>query len=93
MKCLLCGTERDDSYFLLQNKMCYKCVFKIKTKEPEKKEKQEPPKCAVCKKPLPPNRRIYCSKNCSDIHKMNKMKKYWTRTIKLETTPRNQFRF
>ncbi len=93
MKCLLCGKEECNSYFLLQNKMCYKCAFNVKTSDQEKKKEEEPQTCFVCEKPLPPSRRIYCSKNCSDIHKMNKMKKYWTRTIKIETTPRNQFRF
>lgn len=91
MKCILCGKEECNSYFLLQNKMCYKCAFKIKSSDKEKDEK--PPKCAVCDEPISGSRRIYCSKNCSDIHKMRKMKNYWTRTIKIDTTPRNQFRF
>lgn len=92
MKCLLCESDgKDDDYFLLKNKICYKCAFQQKTHSIEKPKKRE--NCVICDQELTGERRVYCSTECSNIQKTRKTKAHWTRTIKIYCPPRNQFRF
>lgn len=60
MLCIGCGIERQTKDFLLNQIKCYKCTYKEKTHNNEKKRI-----CKWCKEEFKFGRKLYCSPECA----------------------------
>jgi hypothetical protein len=71
MICLGCLEIRRDCDFLMGNVLCYRCIFREKTKNMIPVRKKE--KCKICGIALSRGRWSYCSEECTEIGRIKFM--------------------
>ena len=77
MICCQCKEDRNENDFLLENKSCYKCVYKKKLGKIKITRK-----CRVCNELLAGNKWAYCSDECSSAGWAKQKKDYWVNHVK-----------
>lgn len=88
MICEMCHIERDSKAFL-GGVLCYKCIYRLKTKGVNKKKKKMEMCCKVCEKMIPitddiPQRqkKLYCSDECAYSAHRSQIANWWVKSLR-----------
>jgi hypothetical protein len=90
MICSECLNDCDNKDFIFGSKICYKCIYRKKTKN-LKKQILEKIYCRTCHNEIlrdevnrKNNRTIFCSKDCYEVGQKFKCNNHWTRKLRKE---------
>lgn len=85
MICPTCNLDKDEKDFFkgeleVPKKICYKCEYARKMIS--LKNEWNLKKCRLCRKPIPTNKWVYCSKECADKGEIQQKKDYWLNLVR-----------
>ena len=84
MICYNCKKERKEKDFINNNKICYLCIYRIKTEKTREKRTS----CRTCGKKViqlenqkKRQRTVFCSNECAEKGHKNQINNHWTRKV------------
>ena len=89
MICEQCNKELPEKDFLANQKICYRCVYRNKTKNVKKLAIHNATYCRICEKEIVLNeyckvrqRTVFCSWECAEVGHKDQTMNHWTRKLR-----------